>query len=154
VSEPSHGRRTLFAALAVASALLAALLALTVMPGAPMPMGGSDDQDADEAAATEEDMKPMGGETSTGEPSETAEPEPPEPPEPTGEEATMCYINAPMVNYRPEPNTMSMPYGAAREGQAFVLRDYVPGDDGTRWAHGDLRGGRADVYISADYLNC
>jgi hypothetical protein len=140
-------RRVLPVFLGVISAALAGVLVRTVMPGAPAadtdgrPVGQASRSPAASASASTD---PNASGSRQAQPN--AEPS-------TTDMAVNCYVNAEGVRYRAKPNGMATSYGLARKGQAFVLEKYVAGG-GNRWAFGDLKGARMDVYIPANRLNC
>ncbi len=59
-----------------------------------------------------------------------------------------CFITDNNVNYRSGPGTQYPSYGQVNRGQGF----WVYGNSG-RWLHGNLWGGRADVWIYGDYCS-
>lgn len=137
-------RRVLLVSLAAVSAILAAVVARTVMPGAP---AGYATGPAGQASPTP---------TATGHamPSPSGTQQPPGPGSSKADTATTCYVGMAGVRYRAEPNTMAISYGLAHSGQAFTVKKYVHDNDGGRWAFGDLRGVRMNVYLAANLLNC
>ena len=59
-----------------------------------------------------------------------------------------CFITENNVNYRSGPGTNYPSFGQVNKGQGF----WVYGNTG-RWLHGNLWGGRAGVWIYADYCS-
>jgi uncharacterized protein YraI len=57
-----------------------------------------------------------------------------------------CFITTNNVNYRSGPGTQYPSYGQVNQGQGFYTYSNVG-----RWLHGDLWGGRKDVWINADF---
>lgn len=157
-------RWVLWVPLAAVSAVLATILARSVMPSAPTAYtGGGPAARASQAAVAKASAEPSttAGSTTTAGPSTTAGSNTSTGSNPTpGASATrraagaMCYVNTDGVRYRAEPNPMAASYGRAHKGQAFAVERYLRGADGSRWAFGDLRGARMNVYLPAARLSC
>ena len=70
------------------------------------------------------------------------------------EVAFTCVVNANNVIYHTGPGPDYTRLGQVHRGQVLTWRAGDGGTDGHYWIKGDLRGGRAGVWIRGDFLNC
>ncbi|WP_222853326.1 hypothetical protein [Fodinicola acaciae] len=71
-------------------------------------------------------------------------------PAPAKAAAFTCFVNTNNVNYRSGPGTQYPSYGQVNRGQGFDGRLEAAGG----WSLGNLWGGRSDVWIYTQYLDC
>jgi hypothetical protein len=64
----------------------------------------------------------------------------------------VCKVNADNVIYRSEPD--GIPLGQVHRGQGFDWIDSRQPPNGHMWYHGNLWGGRSNVWIRSDFLWC